>query len=79
MNEILAMAVGTMYETAAFFVIDFFYTYPVLLGMSSSFAYLDLGTLFDLIFIVPAVIVLRYLRTQLGVKYYDEGTSQIRS
>ena len=75
MNEILAMAVGTIYETLVFFLIDFFYTYPVLLGMERSFAFLDLGTLIDLIFIVPALGVLRYLRAQLGVRYYDEPTS----
>lgn len=72
-NETFAMVVGTLYETLAFFVIDFFYTYPLLLGLSSSFAYLDFGTLIDLVFIVPSVVVLRYLRTQLGVRYYDEG------
>ena len=73
-NEILAMAVGTVYETLAFFLIDFFYTYPILLSMPSSFAYLDFGTLIDLIFIPPAVIVLRYLRTHLRVIYYDVVT-----
>ena len=72
-NELLAMVVGTVYETFAFFVIDFFYTYPVLLGLSSSFAYLDFGTMIDLVFIIPAVVVLRYLRTQLGVRFYDES------
>lgn len=72
-NELLAMVAGTAYETLAFFVIDFFYTYPVLLGLSSSFAYLDFGTMIDLVFIIPAVVVLRYLRTQLGVRFYDEG------
>jgi len=70
-NEILGMAVGTVYETLAFFLIDFFYTYPILLSMPRSFAYLDFGTLIDLVFIVPAVIVLRYVRTHLGVRYYD--------
>ena len=70
-NEIVAMILGTVYETLAFFVIDFFYTYPVLLGMSNSFAFLDFGTLIDLVFIVPAIPVLRYLRSQLGVRYYD--------
>jgi uncharacterized membrane protein len=70
-NEILAMVVGTIYETLAFFLIDFFYTYPILLSMPNSFAYLDFGTLIDLVFIIPAVIVLRYLRTHLGVRYYD--------
>lgn len=74
-NEILAMVLGTIYETLVFFMIDFFYTYPVLLGMERSFAFLDLGTLMDLIFIVPAVGALRYLRTQIGVKYYDETSS----
>ena len=72
-NELFAMVVGTVYETLGFFVIDFFYTYPVLLGLSSSFAYLDFGTLIDLVFIIPAVVVLRYLRAQLGVRFYDEG------
>jgi len=72
-NEILAMALGTVYETLAFFLIDFLYTYPILLGMPNSFAFLDFGTLIDLVFIVPAVIVLRYLRTHFGVSYYDEG------
>jgi uncharacterized membrane protein len=71
MNEILAMILGTIYETLVFFLIDFFYTYPVLLGMAPSFAFLDLGTLIDLVFIVPAVGVLRCLRAQLGVRYYD--------
>jgi len=70
-NEILAMILGTVYETLAFFVIDFFYTYPVLLGMSNAFAFFDFGTLIDLVFIVPAITVLRYLRSQLGVRYYD--------
>lgn len=70
-NEILAMVLGTIYETLAFFVIDFFYTYPILLGMESSFAFLDLGTLIDLVFIIPALGVLRYLRSQLGVRYYE--------
>jgi len=70
-NEIVAMILGTVYETLAFFVIDFFYTYPVLLGMSNSFAFLDFGTLIDLVFIVPVIPVLRYLRSQLGVRYYD--------
>jgi len=72
-NEIFAMALGTVYETLAFFLIDFLYTYPILLGMPNSFAFLDFGTLIDLVFIVPAVIVLRYLRTHFGVSYYDEG------
>ena len=72
-NEIFAMALGTVYETLAFFLIDFLYTYPILLGMPNSFAFLDFGTLIDLVFIVPAVIVLRYLRAHLGVSYYDEG------
>ncbi len=71
-NELFAMVLGTFYETLAFFVIDFFYTYPLLLGLSSSFAYLDFGTLIDLVFIIPTVVVLRYLRTQLGVRYYDD-------
>ena len=71
-NEIFAMAVGTVYETLAFFLIDFFYTYPILLSMPNSFAFLDFGTLIDLVFIIPAVIVLRYLRVHLGVRYYDE-------
>lgn len=78
-NEILAMVLGTIYETLVFFMIDFFYTYPILLGMGEagrSFAFLDLGTLIDLIFIVPAVGVLRYLRSQLGVRYYD-GTASM--
>jgi len=70
-NETLAMILATVYETLAFFVIDFFYTYPVLLGMSNSFAFLDFGTLIDLIFIIPAIPVLRLLRSQLGVRYYD--------
>ena len=70
-NEIVAMVLGTVYETVAFFAIDFLYTYPVLLGMSGSFAFLDFGTLIDLVFILPAVPVLRYLRAQLGVRYYD--------
>ena len=74
-SEILAMVLGTIYETAVFFTIDFFYTYPILLGMSSSFAFLDFGTLIDLIFILPAVGVLRYLRAQLGVRYYDDTRS----
>jgi len=65
------MILGTVYETLVFFMIDFFYTYPILLGISHNFAFLDLGTLLDLIFILPAVGVLRYLRAQLGVKYYD--------
>ncbi len=72
-NELLAMVAGTVYETLTFFVIDFLYTYPVLLGLSSSFAYLDFGTMIDLVFIIPAVVVLRYLRTQLGARFYDEG------
>ena len=76
-NEVLSMVLGTVYETLAFFAIDFFYTYPVLLGLSSTFAYLDFGTLIDLIFIIPSVVVLRYLRSHLGVKYYDEGRSQL--
>jgi hypothetical protein len=75
-NEISAMAVGTVYETFAFFLIDFFYTYPILLGMPNSFAYLDFGTMIDLVFIIPAVIVLRYLRTHLGVRYYDVAAAQ---
>ncbi len=70
-NEIAAMIIGTVYETLAFFMIDFFYTYPLLLGMSSNFAFFDLGTLLDLIFIIPAVPILRYLRSQQGVRYYD--------
>jgi uncharacterized membrane protein len=70
-NEIAAMILGTVYETLAFFVIDFVYTYPVLLGMPNSFAFLDFGTLIDLIFIVPAIPVLRYLRSQMGVRYYN--------
>ncbi len=71
-NEVGAMFIGTIYETLIFFVIDFFYTYPVLLGLSNSFAYLDFGTLIDLAFIIPALVVLRYLRSHLGVRYYDE-------
>ncbi len=71
-NEVGAMFTGTIYETLIFFVIDFFYTYPVFLGLSSSFAYLDFGTLIDLVFIFPAFVVLRYLRSHLGVRYYDE-------
>jgi uncharacterized membrane protein len=78
-NEILAMVVGTVYETLAFFLIDFFYTYPILLSMSSSFAYLDFGTLIDLVFIIPAVIVLHYLRTHLGVRYYDMTSASIHT
>ncbi len=74
-NEILAMVLGTIYETLTFLVIDFLYTYPILLGMESSFAFLDLGTLIDLVFIIPALGVLRYLRSQLGVRYYDATTS----
>jgi uncharacterized membrane protein len=70
-GEVLAMALGTLFETLVFFLIDFFYTYPILLGMESSFAFLDFGTLLDLIFIIPAVPALRYLRAQLGVRYYD--------
>jgi uncharacterized membrane protein len=73
-NELLAMVIGTIYETVAFFVIDFFYTYPILLGLSSAWAYLDFGTMIDLVWIIPAIIVLRYLRKQLGMKYFDEGT-----
>jgi uncharacterized membrane protein len=72
-NEVLSMVVGTVYETLAFFVIDFFYTYPIFLGLPSAFAYLDFGTLIDLIFIIPSVAVLRYLRSYLGIHYYDEG------
>jgi hypothetical protein len=71
------MVLGTIYETLVFFIIDFFYTYPILLGMERSFAFLDLGTLMDLIFIVPAVGVLRYLRAQLGVRYYDDTASMM--
>jgi len=75
-NEVLSMVVGTVYETLAFFVIDFFYTYPIFLGLPNTFAYLDFGTLIDLIFIIPSVAVLRYLRSNLGIRYYDEGRSQ---
>jgi len=71
-SEILAMVLGTIYETLVFFVIDFFYTYPILLGMDRGFAFLDLGTLIDLVFIFPAVVVLRYLRAQMGTRYYDQ-------
>ena len=77
-NEVLSMVVGTVYETLAFFVIDFFYTYPILLGLPNTFAYLDFGTLIDLIFIFPSVAVLRYVRSHLGIRYYDEGWSQPR-
>ena len=70
-NEIFAMVLGTIFETLVFFLIDFLYTYPILLGMQSSFAFFDFGTLIDLVFIIPAVPVLRYLRAQLGVRYYD--------
>jgi uncharacterized membrane protein len=78
-NEISAMVVGTVYETLAFFLIDFFYTYPILLSLPSNFAYLDFGTLIDLIFIIPAVIVLRYLRTHLGVRYYDVAAGSVHT
>jgi uncharacterized membrane protein len=73
-NEIVAMVLGTVYETVVFFAIDFLYTYPVLLGLTRSFAFLDFGTLMDLVFIVPAIPVLRYLRSQLGVRYYDRSS-----
>ena len=74
-DESLAMIVGTVYETLAFFAIDLLYTYPILLGFnwsaSLATASLDLITLVDLIYIGPAMLVLRGLRGQFGRKYYD--------
>lgn len=70
-SEIGAMIAGTVYETLAFFTIDFFYTYPMLLSLPREFAFLDFGTLIDLIYVIPAVIALRYLRKNLRRRYYD--------
>ena len=69
-SEIGAMVVGTIYETLAFFTIDFFYTYPILLVLPRDLAFLDFGTVVDLVYIIPAVIALRYLRKNLGRRYY---------
>lgn len=71
-NETFAMIVGTVYETLAFFLIDFLYTYPILLGLPRTLAYLDFGTLIDLVYVVPSLAALRYLRSYMGVRYYDE-------
>lgn len=70
-HEILAMVAGTIFESLVFFAIDYSLTYPIVLGLSRDLAYLDFGMLIDLVSVVP-VFVLRYLRSQLGVRYYDE-------
>ncbi len=74
-NEIVAMELGTIYETLVFFSIDYFLTYPILLTLPREFAYLDFGTLIDLVFIVPAGIVLRVIRGSSGRRYYDKAFS----
>jgi uncharacterized membrane protein len=77
-NEILAMVAGTIFESLVFFATDYSPTYPIL-GLSRNLAYLDFGMMIDLIYVVPAVLVLHYLRSQLGVRYYDESALCSRS
>jgi uncharacterized membrane protein len=80
-HEVGAMVVGTVYETLAFFVIDFFVTAPFIYGLGllswASFLYasLDFGTMIDLVYIVPALIALKFLRSRYKVRYYDSPIS----
>lgn len=74
-SEAGAMIAGTVYETLAFFTIDYLYTYPILLALPREFAFLDFGTLIDLVYIFPAVIALRYIRANLKRRYYDSPAS----
>jgi riboflavin transporter FmnP len=81
-TEVTAMITGTVYETLTFFVIDYFYTYPFilepLLGLGREFAFLDFGTLVDLIYIPPALAALRYLRARYRVRYYDQPAAAVQ-
>ncbi len=73
-DESLAMIVGTVYETLVFFGIDYFYTYPILLGTTGVAAFVaaspDFLTLVDLVFVGPAILVLRAIRRSQGRNYY---------
>ncbi len=74
-DESLAMMVGTVYETLVFFVIDYFYTYPVLLGTTGAATFLaaspDFITLVDLVYVGPAIVVLRAIRRSQKRRYQD--------
>ncbi len=76
-DESLGMIVGTVYETFVFFVIDYFYTYPVLFGTTGAATFAaaspDFITLVDLVYIGPAIVTLRAIRQSQRRKYYDSS------
>ena len=66
-GEVLSMVIGTIYEVLAFFLMDWF-----LFGFGP--ALLSLGTFADLVFIIPAVIVIRVFRRGYKMRYIDRSS-----